>query len=221
MGVFDHPRAITVPSFGRKHLPERNGAPSKMRVPYVSDPPPAATAEDAAIVDRIRTRRAPRPLQPLDLALLHCPPVADGWNSFIGAVRTKTSLPDDVREVAICRIAVCNHAWYEWGHHAPLAANAGVSEAALDALKQAQLAERPRALDEKLWAVVAYTDEMTAKVHVADETVALLKSHFSDQEVVELTATVRGPIKLQGPAQTLIAPVSLPSPLYRSQRTTA
>ena len=162
-----------------------------MRIPYIPDPPQTTTVEDAAIVERVRARRSPRPLQPLDLALLHSPPVADGWNSFLGAIRTKTSLADDVRELAISRVAVCNRAWYEWGHHAPLAAKAGVSEAALDAVKREALGERPADLTEKQWAVLVYTDEMTRNVQVEDDTFASIKSHLNEQEVVELTATVR------------------------------
>ena len=162
-----------------------------MRIPYVSDPPPTTTAEDAAVVERVRARRSPRPLQPLDLALLHSPPVADGWNSFLGAIRTKTSLADDVRELAISRVAVCNRAWYEWGHHAPLAAQAGVSEAGLDAVKRDALGERPADLTVKQWAVLMYADEMTRNVQVDDDTFASIKRHLNEQEVVELTATVR------------------------------
>ncbi|RWA03937.1 hypothetical protein EKO27_g11168, partial [Xylaria grammica] len=45
-----------------------------MRVPYVPVPPPTASEEEAAIVARVAARRHPRPLQPLDLALLHSPP---------------------------------------------------------------------------------------------------------------------------------------------------
>ncbi|KAL7959568.1 AhpD-like protein [Trichoderma compactum] len=162
-----------------------------MRLPYVADPPPVQTEQDAAIVQRIRDRRAPRPLQALDLTLLHSPPVADGWNSFLGAVRTKTSLTDDVRELAISRVAVCNKAWYEWGHHAPLAVQGGVSEDALEAVKRDSLGERPEGLlSEKQWAALVYADEMTKNVSVTDETFAALKQHFNDQEVVELTATV-------------------------------
>ncbi|KAL6908318.1 AhpD-like protein [Trichoderma evansii] len=162
-----------------------------MRLPYVADPPPVQTAEDAAIVQRIRERRAPRPLQALDLTLLHSPPVADGWNSFLGAVRTKTSLADDVRELAISRVAVCNKAWYEWGHHAPLAIKGGVSVDAMETVKNDVLGERPEALlSEKQWAVLVYTDEMTRNVQVKDETFAALKRHFNEQEVVEITATV-------------------------------
>ncbi|KAL7786650.1 AhpD-like protein [Trichoderma ceciliae] len=162
-----------------------------MRLPYVTDPPPTQSAEDAAIVQRIRDRRGPRPLQALDLTLLHSAAVADGWNSFLGAIRTKTSLSDDVRELAISRVAVCNEAWYEWGHHAPLAIKGGVSADAMEAVKRHDLGERPEELlSEKQWAVLVYADEMTKNVQVKDETFDVLKRHFDDQEVVEITATV-------------------------------
>jgi alkylhydroperoxidase family enzyme len=161
-----------------------------MRLPYITNPPPTSSEEEAAIVKRIQARRAPRDLQSLDLALLHSPAVADGWNSFLGAVRTKTTLGDDIRELAISRVAVCNKAWYEWKHHAPLAVKGGVSEAALEHIKKDQLGERPAELNEQQWAVLLYTDEMTRNVQVKDETFAHLKSLFNDQEVVEITATI-------------------------------
>lgn len=168
----------------------------KMRIPYTPDPPTTTDASDLEVIERVKARRAPRPLQPLDLALLHSPPVADGWNAFLGAVRTKTSISDAVREVAISRVAVCNRAWYEWGHHAPLAVQAGVSEAAMELVKAEDLAsvtaeQRARAgLGEKEWSVLRLTDEMTRNVSVRDKTFDELKRHFDEREVVELVATV-------------------------------
>jgi len=164
-----------------------------MRLPYVdaTDPNTFTTPEETAIVARVRERRAPRPLQALDLTLLHSPAVADGWNSFLGAVRTKTTLADDVREIAICRVAVCNEAWYEWVHHAPLAQAGGVSEGGMKILEDSTLAGRKDPdLTEKQWAVVHYSDAMTRDVSVKNDIFAELKKHFSDQEVVEITATV-------------------------------
>jgi alkylhydroperoxidase family enzyme len=164
-----------------------------MRLPYVDaqDPNTFTTPEEQAIVGRVRARRAPRPLQALDLTLLHSPAVADGWNSFLGAVRTKTSLPDDIREIAICRVAVINKAWYEWAHHAPLAKSGGVSEAGMKVLgEQEPVGE---GLSARQWAVVHYTDSMTRDVAVKDEVFAELRKHFSEQEVVEVTATVSHP----------------------------
>jgi alkylhydroperoxidase family enzyme len=41
-------------------------------------------------------------------------------NSFLGSIRTRTTLPTSVRETAICRVAVLNKAWYEWDSHSPI-----------------------------------------------------------------------------------------------------
>jgi alkylhydroperoxidase family enzyme len=171
-----------------------------MRIPYSPNPPNPSTEEEAAIVKRIEARRAPRPLQALDLALLHSPPVADGWNSFLGAVRTKTSLPDDIRELAISRVAAVNKAWYEWMHHAPLAAKGGVSAEALKVVKKDGPLAGPRPgllLNEKQWAVLVYADEMTRNVEVTDATFAVVKGLFTEKEVVEITATVRITLRWQ------------------------
>lgn len=179
-----------------------------MRLSYVPDPPPASSPEEQAIVDRIRARRDPRPLQALDLTLLHSPPVADGWNAFLGAVRTRTALPADLREIAISRVAVVNRAWYEWMHHAPLAEAAGVSREGMEVVKREAGAlvlalgdggdggdggngRAPPGLTEKQWAVVCYTDEMTRNVQVRDETFRRMRELFGEREMVEITATVR------------------------------
>ncbi|KAL2023118.1 hypothetical protein VTK56DRAFT_3724 [Thermocarpiscus australiensis] len=167
-----------------------------MRLPYVPNPPTPASDEEAAIVRRIQARRAPRPLQPLDLALLHAPPVADGWNSFLGAVRSRTSLPADLRELAIARVAVVNGAWYEWMHHAPLAEAAGVGREGMAVVRrEGGLVmnggdERPEGLSERQWAVLCYTDEMTRHVRVREETFQRVRELFSEREVVEITATI-------------------------------
>ncbi|KAG4273611.1 hypothetical protein FPRO04_09478 [Fusarium proliferatum] len=164
-----------------------------MRVPYIPNPPPTSSPKEEAIVAAIAARRHPRPIQPLDLALLHSPHVAAGWNAFVGAVRTKTSLADDLRELVICRIAVVNRAWYEWMHHAPLAINSGLSSESMNEIMRERVllrSERPHGFNEKQWAVCVVADEMTRNVQVKDETFEWLKSLASDQEVVEVVATV-------------------------------
>lgn len=170
--------------------------PFKMRLPYTPDPPsPSTSQSDLDIISRIRARRSPRPLQALDRTLLHSPPIADGWNSFLGAVRTQSTLPADVRELAISRVAVVNRAWYEWSHHAPLAVEAGVSQAAMDAVKDARgplkLGEKvSEELNDQQWAVLVLADEMTRNVTVSDETFDEVKKGWSEREVVEIVATV-------------------------------
>jgi alkylhydroperoxidase family enzyme len=174
----------------------------KMRLPYVPNPPPTTDPEEARIVSAIEARRAPRPLQPLDLTLLHSPPVADGWNSFLGAIRTRTSLPQDIRELAISRVAVVNRAWYEWSHHAPLAVAGGVREELMEKVKVPQALglegvegeeegrKGKEGFEDRQWLALVYTDEMTRNVQVREETFDALKRVFSEKEVVELTATV-------------------------------
>jgi len=60
-------------------------------------PPPGISP----VADAIRVRRGDRGITPLDAALLHVPPIAAGWNSLLGAVRTQGKLPGDVRELMV------------------------------------------------------------------------------------------------------------------------
>jgi alkylhydroperoxidase family enzyme len=150
--------------------------------------------EDAAIVQRVKDRRGGK-LIALDKTLLHAPAVANGWNSFLGAIRTQTSLPASVRELAICRVAVLNKAWYEWDQHRPILEESGVLSAeALESLKERPTSDckdvRAGIFDEKHLAVLEYTDAMTLGCIVPEPVFAQLKRFFSDKEVVEITSTI-------------------------------
>ncbi|KAH7055973.1 AhpD-like protein [Macrophomina phaseolina] len=173
-----------------------------MRLPYApttppadpspSNPDPAATA---AIYARIAARRAPRPLIPLDLALLHSPPVADGWNAFLGAIRSQTVVDPAVLELAISRVGALTDAAWEWRAHSALAAKAGVGRAVLEwlLLKEdvdAIGAEGVAGMGEREKAVVRYTDAMTKGVAVPEGVFDGLRAHFAEREIVELTTAV-------------------------------
>lgn len=166
-----------------------------MRVPYAPSEP--QTEEARPIYERIAERRKPRPLIPLDLALLHNPDVADGWNSFIGAIRTKNSVPDGLKELAISRVAVLNKAVHEWDIHAAIAVKAGISRDAMQLVFDLPVTKKGAVekkgvpgLSEDEYAVLAYTDQMTIGVEVEDAVAAKLKGFLSDTQVVELTATI-------------------------------
>ncbi|MFI9386652.1 carboxymuconolactone decarboxylase family protein [Kutzneria sp. NPDC052558] len=141
---------------------------------------------EGEVADRIRQRRG-GDLTPLDDMLLHSPAFADGWNSLLGAVRGSSTLPPDVRELVVLRIAELNGADYEWQAHEPAARKAGVSVGQLAALRRGgDLSE----LDDRQRAALAYADAMTEQVTVSSEVFAALGSHFTDQQIVELTGTV-------------------------------
>jgi alkylhydroperoxidase family enzyme len=182
-----------------KHYPQpplrpfTTTATFNMRLPYIADDPQMETEEDAAIVQRVKDRRGGK-LIALDKTLLHAPAVASGWNSFLGAIRTQTSLSDSVREIAICRVAVLNNAWYEWDAHKPILEKSGaLSAEAIESLKEkAQDSKTTRGsmFDEKHLAVLEYTDAMTLGCIVPEAVFAKLRSFFSEKEVVEITSTV-------------------------------
>ncbi|EXJ73429.1 uncharacterized protein A1O5_03189 [Cladophialophora psammophila CBS 110553] len=169
-----------------------------MRLPYAPSTPPADSPSSVAeIYARIAARRKPRPLIPLDLTLLHSPPVANGYNAFVGALRTETIVPQSFLELAISRVAILTGAVYEWNIHAALALKAGLSPDALEVargtLKGKVGGEKSAAaLNEKEVAVLRYTDEATVDVKVQDATFEDLKTHFNDREILELATVVAG-----------------------------
>jgi alkylhydroperoxidase family enzyme len=166
-----------------------------MRVPYLLDPPPSLDPDEEAIVSRIRTRRGPRGLFKLDLALLHSPPVADGWSVFLSAVRTQTSLPADLREIAISRAALHLGAWVEFDAHRRILA--ATPDFQTDGATKMKVVERVDTkegrgpLSEIQWVVLRYADAVTRDVQVEDELFdGLKKGGLDDQAVVEVTVTV-------------------------------
>ena len=181
-----------------------------MRLPYMlPSPPPSSESSTTAAYTQLSARRSPNHLLQLDLTLLHSPPIASGWSSFFDSIRTQTSLPADIRELCICRIAVLNGADYEWEQHIPILQGAGVGERVVAEIKNrkawqswmvedvdvvANEADKQRddcgGLKELQRAVLAYADAMTIGVRVSDEIFGELKKHFDDRQVVEITATV-------------------------------
>ncbi len=147
-------------------------------------------AGDGPTADLLRARRGGE-LSDLDRLLLHSPPVAEGWNALLGALRSGTTLAADLRELVVLRIAVLNDAAFEWAAHEPIARRAGLSGERLDALR------RPDAGGPDGWtpvqaAVLAFTDASTRAVAVPDEVFAGVRGHLDDRQVVELTALVAG-----------------------------
>lgn len=176
------------------------------RINYVSDAEEASlSTEDQIIYDRVRQRRVRGGhdgLIELDRLLLHAPPIADGWNAFLGSVRTKTTLADDVRELIICRVAALNNAEYEWSHHAPLLRLALVEsqpteqvDLLLAALKMDSISDSPHLeVIRKYAKIVAYVDAMTKWIAVPDDIYENLRGTLAagragDRAMVEITST--------------------------------
>jgi alkylhydroperoxidase family enzyme len=124
--------------------------------------------------------------------LLHSPQLAAGWNSLLGAVRTKLSLDAQMREIAILAVASLNNAEYEFHHHAPELLKAGGDEHQVRALRDVPSAINNGALfTEAQRAALQLTLEMTHGVAVNEDTMDWVKNVLpSPQAVVELVATI-------------------------------
>jgi len=156
------------------------------RLPYV----PAELAEPAELIEAIRRRRGGTLLN-LDRMLLHSPPLARGWNAFLGEVRTGLEVPATLRELAMCYVAVLNGASYEYTHHAPLYLEAGGRAEALEAMAAGTGAPAVPGLDAGERALLQLTLEMTREVAVRGETRAAARAALaSDRELVEFIAVV-------------------------------
>ncbi|MDM0058877.1 carboxymuconolactone decarboxylase family protein [Variovorax fucosicus] len=151
----------------------------------------ADVAEPKELIDAIRLRRGGA-LSNLDRLLLNSPELASGWNTFLGAVRQRLSLPAKLRELAICAVAVLNKADYEHAHHLPVLRAAGGTEAEIESLNDVETAAKNSALfDAQERAVLQLTYEMTVSVAVSPDTLQAAQDALpNDQMLVELTAVI-------------------------------
>lgn len=151
------------------------------RIPYAD----CSSGAAGALSERIVAKRGS--VLHLYQMLMHSTPVAQGWLTYLTAIRQKSSLPGALRELIIMRVALLNRAPYEAEQHAPIALEEGVSQAKLDALGDWQACAL---FDEREQAVLAYTDAMTRQVQVTDEVFAAMAAHYAPQPLVEITATI-------------------------------
>ena len=153
------------------------------RLPFVDAQTPGV---DRELVSAMQARRSGALLN-LDRQLLHSAPVARGWNAYLGAIRTGGVLDGDLRELVILLVALLNRAPYEFVQHAPVALAEGVAQPKIDALARGE-ASPAFTLRER--DVLAYAQAMTLQVQVPQPVFDAARAHFSDRELVELTATV-------------------------------
>jgi 4-carboxymuconolactone decarboxylase len=153
-----------------------------IRVPLVVQ---GTRPELKEIEDRILQERGRISL--LYQVLLNSAPIAQGWESMLTAVRNRTSVPADLRELMILRVAVLNKASFEFDAHIPHALKAGVAQKKIDDIKLDELSSR-FSEDEKL--ILKMTDHMTRDIEVPASLMDEVTKKYDSGKVVELVATV-------------------------------
>jgi hypothetical protein len=159
------------------------------------DGTPLPVTEQVFVSDlyvKIAARRAPLPLLPNDLTIVKAPPVAEGYNALLAAIRTKTIVARDAFDLCVCRVAVLNSAKCEWEPHVSLALVAGISMTQLKELKdlpctltnQRGFPEMPQgsSFTNSQWKLLIYTDAMTRNVDVDAAIFEPIKSLFEERE---------------------------------------
>lgn len=109
------------------------------------------------------------------------------WTVFANHVLFKSSLPGREREMAILRIGWLCQAEYEWGQHAIIGRNEGLSDEEL-----LRICEGP---DAKGWtpaerALLRATDELYEDSFVSEATWKELETHFSEHQRMDLVFAV-------------------------------
>ncbi len=101
-----------------------------------------ADAEQRRVVELIKS--GPRGNVPSPfLAMLDAPGLAEAIQSVGAAIRYRSTLPDDLRELAILTAAARANCGYEWNHHLPIGMAAGLPHAAIAAARSGAASEAP------------------------------------------------------------------------------
>jgi len=146
---------------------------------------PGTRPELASLEAKIIAKRGR--ITPLYQHLLNSPEMAQGWEEFLSAVRQRNSLPADLRELIILRVAVLNRAPYEFEAHLEHARKAGLPELKIEAVKQTDIA---LLFSEEEQAVLALTDTMTRDIDVPDDLFHRISTYFEGQRLLDLCITI-------------------------------
>ena len=167
---------------------------SPTTTPRITPWTPERKPQPTELVETIMARRKGRLLN-LDHVLLWSEPVARGWNTFMGNVRTGLSVDRKWLELGICTVALLTGAHYEYHHHRPDFLAAGGQPQELEALERAVASDPCLPVDEpQLGAVerliVQYAAQITRQIQVDDAVFAALQQHLDTTGLVELTMSI-------------------------------
>jgi len=139
------------------------------------------------LIGKLRGARGGRLLN-IYRMMLHSPALAGAWFELNSAVRFRTEVGGQERELAVMRVAILNGVDYIVQAHATVyALEEGLTPAQVDALAAWDLSDL---FTRKQRALLAYVDAMTRDIEVPDGVFAELRAHYSERQTVELTMLI-------------------------------
>ena len=154
------------------------------RVPYVSRDD--LDSKGQQIYDQIRQDRNTDEVALQFRALLNSPEAAGHLTSMGAQLRFQSSMPENLKELAIILVAREWNSDIEWTGHAVLAARAEVSDASIESIRT----RNPGNLTGEEATIAQVVHEMVQDKQLSDETFAAAHSAYGDRGVVDLTLTI-------------------------------
>lgn len=119
-------------------------------------------------------------------AFVKAPNIGGAAQAMGAAIRFAGSLPENVKEVAICTVGVFYRSKFEFAAHRALALKAGVSEQALDELS-AGATPTFTAEESVAWDLAS---QLLNNHNVSDDTYSKALESFGEERVIELVLTI-------------------------------
>lgn len=177
-----------------------SSTPQIPRVAIVA--PPVGVSK---VADEVR-RQQHGELRALDTVLLNSEPFAQGWQAMFSQIRYNSTVPGDIRELMILRVAALEGAAYEWRLHEAVGRQEGLTTEQLLLIRDSTFSpfgRKPTSFTEAQLAAIAFTDASTRNAHIPEPVFQEFKRHMqTDRQLVEATLTVAGYNMV---ARTLIA----------------
>jgi alkylhydroperoxidase family enzyme len=116
------------------------------------------------------------------------PEVARAFIAFGKSFYSGSALPPRLREIAALRVAYLLGADYTLLQHVPIAEQAGVTAADVEAIREG--GARAAELGPEGAAVVAFTDDVVQTSRAGDEALAAVREFLDDRLVMDLTMAI-------------------------------
>lgn len=119
--------------------------------------------------------------------LANHPELSEAWTPFASYILGANSLPTRDREILILRTGFLCGAAYEWGHHARLGREAGLTDQEILDIAKGPNAEGWSSFER---ALIRAVDELHRDAAISDRTWAYLGARYDDKQLMDLVFTI-------------------------------
>jgi alkylhydroperoxidase family enzyme len=140
----------------------------------------------ASMPDKMQRMIAGTPLNVVRMGAHASPPLFEAQGALGYAIARPEVLEPKLREVTILVVAFLSNSEYELHQHRPLAVAAGLSEAEIAAIGEADYGR----LEPRLAAVAALAAATVRDLSPSDNVLAEARRHVSDRELINIVLTI-------------------------------